>query len=226
MSTLSVEFPTVKMSLSKELSSFYDEFSKSAPKEAVSVIDDTISHFKKTYDPAKAIQPGNVFPEFELSDANGQKVSSKDILRKGAFLVSFYRGEWCPCCNIELRALQAHLEDFREKGVTLVAVSPELPDQSLSTSEKLSLKFPVLSDVDSKLARQLGISVIQPAAMQSVFDTFGVDWKKRNGTGALEVPVPATFLVDSKGIVRNTFVNPKYQYRLDPETALGWVDRL
>lgn len=125
-----------------------------------------------------------------------------------------------------MRALQANVDEFHQKGVTLVAVSPELPDQSLSTSEKLSLNFPVLSDVGNQLAKQLGLLFAQPDSMRTVFDKFGVDWKQRYGKDDLEVPVPATFLVDQKGIVRNTFVNPEYRYRLEPETALQWIDQI
>lgn len=214
------------MALTAELSTTYNQFLETAPKEVSEVITEAVGNFKSTYDSAKAIQPGTAFPKFQLSDATGQKVTLDDLLGKGAILVSFYRGEWCPFCNLELRALQSHLDEFHKKGVTLVAISPELPDQSLSTSEKLSLKFPVLSDVDNKLAKQLGLLFPQPKAMQTVYDKFGVDWKQRYGNDDLEVPVPATFLVDKKGIVRNSFVNPEYQHRLDPETALQWIEHL
>ncbi|KAJ5118483.1 hypothetical protein N7448_010190 [Penicillium atrosanguineum] len=214
------------MALNKELSTTYDQFLETAPKEISSVIVDAASNFKSVYDPAKAIQPGSPFPQFQLSDAIGNKVSLNDLLAKGPILVSFYRGEWCPFCNVELRALQTHLDEFHQKGVTLVAVSPELPNQSLSTSEKLSLKFPVLSDVGNQLAKNLGLLFPQPESMRDVFDKFGVDWNQRYGNDNLELPVPATFLVDKEGIVRNSFVNPEYQYRLDPETALHWIDQL
>jgi peroxiredoxin len=214
------------MSLNKELSTVYEQFLETAPKEVSSVINDAVNNFKSVYDPARAIQPGSTFPQFQLTDATGNKVSLNDLLAKGAILVSFYRGEWCPFCNLELRAFQAHLDEFHQKGVTLVAVSPELPDQSLSTSEKLSLKFPVLSDVGNQLAKQLGLLFAQPDSMRTVFDKLGVDWKQRYGNDDLEVPVPATFLVDQKGIVRNTFVNPEYRYRLEPETALQWIDQI
>ncbi|KAJ5758024.1 uncharacterized protein N7511_006718 [Penicillium nucicola] len=214
------------MSLSKELSTTYNQFLETAPKEVSSVITEAVGNFKNTYDPAKAIQPGSPFPQFQLGDAMGNKVTLNDLLAKGPILVSFYRGEWCPFCNLELRALQAHLDEFHQKGVTLVAISPELPDQALSTSEKLSLKFSVLSDVNNELAKKLGLLFAQPESMQTVFDKFGVDWNKRYGNNQLEVPVPATFLVDKTGIVRNSFVNPEYQHRLDPETALQWIEQL
>ncbi|KZF19198.1 AhpC-TSA-domain-containing protein [Xylona heveae TC161] len=214
------------MSLTTELQNTYNGFHETAPKEVSDIFKNTTADFKASYDSSKAIQPGATFPKFQLSDATGKQVSLDDLLAKGAILISFYRGEWCPFCNLELRALQKHLDEFHAKGVTLVAVSPELPDQSLSTSEKLSLKYPVLSDVDNKLAKQLGILFAQPESVGKVFESFGMDWKKMYGNNSLEVPVPATFLVDKKGILRNSFIDAEYQNRLDPETALKWVDSL
>lgn len=140
--------------------------------------------------------------------------------------ITFYRGTWCPFCNIALAHLQKRLADFSAKGVTLVAISPELPDTSLSESEKQGLTFPVLSDVGNNFARQLGIVWKQPDSLRSVFDKFGNSLKQRNGDESMEIPIPATILVDKKGIVRKTFIEADYMKRLDPKVALGWVDEL
>ena len=112
------------------------------------------------------------------------------------------------------------------KGVSLVAISPQLPDSSISTVEKHELQFAVLSDVDNKLARQLGIVWRQPNTFRPLFQGFGVDWQKLYGNESLEVPIPATFLVDKNGVVRNMFLDPDYTKRLDPETALEWSAKL
>ena len=141
-------------------------------------------------------------------------------------MISFYRGEWCPFCSLELRALQKHLSDFQSKGVTLVAITPELPDTSLTTTEKHDLKFPVLSDEGAKYARKLGIVFEQPESMRKVFEPAKIDWNARYGSDSLIVPVPATLLVDRNGKVRNIFVDANYHERLEPETALQWIDRL
>jgi len=105
-----------------------------------------------------------------------------------------------------------------------VAISPELPDQSLSTREKGGLKFPVLSDVGNELARRMGIIFRQPEPMRSFFASNGIDFKTRYGNESLEVPIPATFLVDKKGVIRNTFIDADYTKRLEPTTALAWID--
>ena len=110
--------------------------------------------------------------------------------------------------------------------MTLVAISPELPDTSLSETEKRGLTFPVLSDISNGFARKLGIVWKQPDTLRPVFGMFGNDLAKRNGDDSYEVPVPTTLLVDSKGIVRNAYIEPDYTKRLAPEDALAWVNAL
>jgi len=214
------------MSLAAELSSFSDNFYKTAPPPVSSTIKTVTENFKKSYDPKSAIQVGEPFPAFRLQNALGKEVASHDLLSQGPLVIAFYRGEWCPYCNLELRALQKHLDEIKAKGVNLVAISPELPDTSLTTTEKNELSFPVLSDVGNKLTKQLGILFEQPEVMGGLFKQFGTDMKKRNGDESLEVPVPATFLVDKDGIVRNAFIDADYTKRLEPSVALQWIDEL
>jgi len=214
------------MALTAELSKMLDLFHQTAPKDAVTTIDNMRTEFRETYDPTKAIQPGSHFPAFTLPSATGTSISSTDLLAKGPLLIAFYRGSWCPYCNLELRALQKHLPDFEARGVQFVAISGEVPDQSLNTAEKNDLKFPVLSDVDLKLARQLGIVVKQPDDMRPVFEKFDIDLEKHNGSDTMDVPVPATFLVDQQGVLRKSFVDADYTTRLEPATALKWIDEL
>lgn len=108
----------------------------------------------------------------------------------------------------------------------MVAISPELPDTSLSTVEKNELKFPVLSDVGNKFARDLGLVVQQPEPLRDLFEKFGHDLKTRNGDESLEVPVPAVILVSKEGVVKNVWVEGDYTKRLEPEVMLGWLEKL
>lgn len=176
--------------------------------------------------PGTAIQVGATLPEFTLTDALGKDVSNKTLLANGPILITFYRGEWCPFCNLHLAALQKHLTEFEAKGVTLVAITPELPTETLSTTEKQGLKFAVLSDTGNKYARKLGIVWKMPETLRPTFKTLGNDLVKSNGDDSFELPIPASLLVDGKGVVRKTFVDPDYTKRLEPETALQWIDTL
>jgi peroxiredoxin len=212
------------MSIAVELRTVEDKLHNSIPKEISNISKEARANFKKTYDIEKAIKVGERFPEFRLLDVHGKEITNADL--RGCLLISFYRGGWCPYCNVELRALQKHLDDFKARGVSLVAISPELPDQSLTTKEKHDLAFTVLSDVGNKLAEQLGIVFQQPSSMRTMFKFVGVDLKARNGDDSLQLPIPATFLVDERGILRNASISPDYTTRLEPTEALKWIDAL
>ncbi|KUJ11629.1 AhpC-TSA-domain-containing protein [Mollisia scopiformis] len=214
------------MSLAVELNAVYTDFHSTAPVALTGPIKKSTSDFVASFNANGAIKVGDKLPSFRLSDASGKEVDSASLIANGPLLITFYRGNWCPFCNLALRALQKHLEDFKAKGVTLVAITPELPDTSLSTTEKNELEFTVLSDVGNVFAKKLGITFQQPNDMRSVFDTIGINFKERNGDDSLVVPLPATLLVDKSGVVRNTFIDPDYVHRLEPTTALEWVDAL
>lgn len=107
-----------------------------------------------------------------------------------------------------------------------MAISPQLPDASISTVEKAELKFPVLSDAGRKLAKQLGILWTQPDSMRAIFEGGSIDWKNLYGDDDLELPIPATFLVDKEGVIRDLFYDADYTKRLEPETALEWIKGL
>ncbi|KAH7306137.1 thioredoxin-like protein [Rhexocercosporidium sp. MPI-PUGE-AT-0058] len=214
------------MSLAAELSAVYTGFHTNGPAELTKPIKESTADHVANFDFQKAIKAGDTLPPFKLPDAFGKEVSSSTLLAKGPLLLTFYRGEWCPFCNLALRALQKHLSKFEAKGVTLVAITCEVPKQALSTSEKNELKFPVLSDLGNKYAGELGLLFPMPEYMKPVFDTIGVDFKERNGDDSFVLPVPATLLVDQKGVVRNAFVEPEYAKRAEPGTILGWIDQL
>ncbi|KAK4077848.1 uncharacterized protein Triagg1_3542 [Trichoderma aggressivum f. europaeum] len=212
--------------LASQLSALHEGVSQNAPAPVYDTIKESIAGIKASFDKSAAVQAGSTLPSFKLPNALGQEVTSESLLAKGPILITFYRGEWCPFCNLALRSLQSHLDAFKAKGVTVVAISPELPNTSLSTTEKNELKFEVLSDVGNKFARQLGIVWDQPKSLKTVFDAFSVDLKTRNGDDSWAVPVPTTLLVDTKGVVRNVHIDPDYMLRLEPTDALKWADAL
>lgn len=176
--------------------------------------------------PGTAIQVGAALPEFILTDALGKSIPSRTLLARGPILIIFYRGKWCPFCNLQLASLQKHLAEFEAKGVNLVAITPELPTETLSTTDKQGLKFTVLSDTGNKYARKLGIVWKMPENLRPVFETLGNDLVTCNGDDSFELPIPASLLVDEKGVVRKTFVDPDFTERLEPETALEWIKTL
>jgi peroxiredoxin len=209
------------MNLTDELNKLTEEFKARAP-EAVQV------EMKKAHNElmakkitATALQENQVFPVFELKNQNNKKIKSEVYFKDNNFLViSFYRGGWCPFCNLELRALQGEQEEFYKLGATLVAITPELPDKSLSTAEKNALDFDVLSDENSVLASQVGISFELPENLKPTYKKFGIDLPEHNGYNNYTLPVPATYLIDREGKIHYSFVELDYKLRANPDEII------
>lgn len=212
--------------IAPELDAVFDGFKKNAPEVMKAPIVAARTELLETFDASKAIKVGDKLPEFDLEDSVGKKQSSTELLKQGPLVITFYRGEWCPFCNIAISGFQKHLDAFKAKGVTLVAITPELPDGTLTMTEKHNLKFTVLSDRHNEFAHKLGIVWKQPDALRPVFDKFNHNLPKRNGDDSFAVPIPATLLVDQSGVVRNAYLEPDYIKRVEPKTVLEWIDAL
>ncbi len=170
-----------------------------------------------------AVKVGQLAPDFTLPDAFGNPVSLRALRARGPVVISFYRGEWCPFCNIELRALQQALPTIEQLGATLVAISPEMPDHGIVASEKNKLTFPVLSDCGNKVARQFGIVFqIGQELKEFSWNVFKNDIALRNGEDSYELPVPATYVLDTTGVIRLAHVDVDYMIgRAEPEEIIS-----
>lgn len=212
--------------LTAQLKAQNDQARARLPQESLAVMDDATSTLAASGITDTSLAVGAAAPDFTLPGVNGEQVSLAKLLTDGPVVLAFYRGGWCPYCNLELRALQAALADITAAGATLVAISPQLPDNSLSTAEKLELAFPVLSDVGNVVAREYGLVFSLPEDLRSVYDGFGIDLPAANGDQTFELPVPATFVIDRDGSVAWRFVDPDYTHRGDPADVLAAVKAL
>jgi peroxiredoxin len=174
----------------------------------------------------KALKEGAQAPDFTLPDALGNAVTLSHLLAQGPVVITFYRGEWCPYCNLELHAYQQALPQLRALGATLVAISPQTPDHSLSTVEKIELTFAVLSDVGNRVARQFGLVFTIDEAVRSAHERVGANLPAFNGDDSWELPMTGTFLIDQSGIVRLAFVNPDFTRGLDPSVIVARLKAL
>lgn len=175
---------------------------------------------------AKALKAGDRFPAVSLKDQSGRPTDVAALADAQPLVVTFYRGGWCPYCSLELRAYQKCLPEIEALGAKLVAVSPETPDNTLSTAEKNDLSFPVLSDDHGRLADALGIRFALSPAVRTLYEKFGHDLPTHNGDGAWSLPMPATFVVARGGIIAHAFVDPDYRNRLEPAVAIDVLRRL
>lgn len=175
----------------------------------------------------RALKPGQKAPLFSLPNCDGRLIRLEDLLSKGPVVVSFYRGAWCPFCNIELRGLQQAYTRIRELHASLIAISPQLPDNSLSVKEKHSLEFPVLSDVGNSVAEAYGIVIRIPDELQEVYRERGADLAHINGDeGRTNLPIPATFIITPDEIIHSAFVNADHTQRTDPDDVIRILETL
>ncbi|MEL7001337.1 MAG: peroxiredoxin-like family protein, partial [Bacteroidota bacterium] len=195
------------------------------PTEKYSVMQASTHELKVAKLSEGAYRTGDTIKAFELPNATGETVKSSALLKDGPIVISFYRGGWCPYCNMELRALQSVLDQVSDLGASLVAISPETPDNSLTTSEKNDLTFNVLSDIDNAYAKELGLVFKMPKNLQDVYHSFNLDVPKHNGNEDYELPMPATYVVNQNGEIVYDFVPEDYTERLDPEVVIDVLNK-
>lgn len=173
-----------------------------------------------------ALQVGDRAPEFSLPDAHGKMVSSKDLLVIGPVVVTFYRGGWCPYCNLALKALQESLPAFEAEGASMVAISPERPDDELETVKQQGLQFVVLSDHELKIAKAFGIAYQMTAELDSLVRGFGLDIVARNETAEPGLPLGTTYIIDRQGVIRYAFLDVDYSRRAEPADILAVLKKI
>jgi peroxiredoxin len=161
-----------------------------------------------------------------LRDQLGRQVALAGELQRGPVVLIFYRGEWCPYCNMMLRTYGLRASDFSQRGARLVAVSPQTPDNSLTMAEKHGLEFPVLSDEGGEVIGRYGLKYEIEEESRGLHAAVGADVARFNGEGGWILPAPGVFVIDRKGIIRFVEVNGDYTQRVEPDQALGALDSL
>ncbi|MBP0902940.1 peroxiredoxin-like family protein [Mariniflexile gromovii] len=197
------------------------EAGRQAKPEFMKGVDDIISKAKAFQQGSDAIKIGQKAPNFELPNPEGTPIQLKTLLDQGPVVVTFYRGDWCPYCNLQLRALQAKLNDIHALGATLVAISPQVPDGSLTKNEISDMEFMVLSDQDAKVASQYGVAWEVPEfLMEHMRTDRSLDLEKINNGNANILPIPATFVINTNGVVTWNYVNVDYRTRSEPDEII------
>ncbi|HEX2534111.1 MAG TPA: peroxiredoxin-like family protein [Chitinophagaceae bacterium] len=153
-------------------------------------------------------------PDFKGTDQSGNAVSLKELRKKGPVVVIFYRGNWCPYCNKQLSRLQDSLQLIRDKGATVVAITPEASAGITKTVEKTKVTFPILYDADMKIAKGYGVSYQVDEKTQTRYKNFGIDLLENNSQkGTAFLPVPAVYVVNKEGSVLYRYFNEDYKKR-------------
>lgn len=209
------------MRLTQKLKELREDNYGKRPDDINQLIDAEIARLAGSGIIETAPKKGDKLADFNLPNQNGKYRHLSEFRAEGAVVVLFYRGGWCPYCNLELRVYQEMLEDIKKAGGSLVAITPELPDSSLSTIEKNELQFEVLTDQDMKYAKEIGIAFNLPQHIREIYDTFGLNLEEYNGKDGFDLPLAATFVIDKDGMVYSSYVKADYTYRKDPTEVIS-----
>jgi peroxiredoxin len=209
-----------QMGLQQQLDVFKAEFAHTARAGRPALYEAKIEELRASFALERAIRTGDQAPDFTLPDPRGRGVSLGTLLEAGPAVVTFYRGGWCPYCNIQLRAYQAILPEMTALGARLVAISPQLPDGSLPTAEANELTFAVLSDAGNKVARTFGLVWSLPEELRAALRSNNKALPGINGDDSWELPVPATYVVARDGRIALAAIDVDYRNRLEPDAIL------
>ena len=207
--------------LSEQLADYRASWRARVPADKQTLMDQHVAHLAATGIDRAAKQVGDRAPAIRLRDQHGATFDVGTLLAKGPVVVTFYRGGWCPFCNLELKAYQAVLPRIAAAGASLVAISPEKPDDTVSTAEKNALSFPVLSDVGHATGKAFGVVYAFTDDVRQVYDGFKLDIPSKNGTpDDWSLPLSATYVIGTDGVILFADTRVDYRERTDPLDVL------
>jgi peroxiredoxin len=207
------------MPLKDQLAEYRDGWFKRVPADRQAIMERHIAQLRDGL-AKKALKAGDRAPAIVLGNVHGKTVDVGAQLKSGPVVVTFYRGGWCPYCNFELRAFQQILPDIKAAGASLVAISPEKPDDTLTTAQKNSLSFEVLSDVGQEVGRAFGLVYQFSDELKTAYNGFGLDIPVKNGADEWALPISATYVIDRDGMIIYAYTDPDYRDRADPLDVL------
>lgn len=212
-------------SLTEQLEEKTKEYSK-APEEIKRDLKSGVDQLRETKLHVTALREGVKLPDFPIRTSNGSLVPIKTLYSQNAIVLKFYRGGWCPYCQLELKAYETLKEKFEEKGAKIVALTPDTYQEIRKTKDELGLSFTIYSDQNNEIAKQLGIAFKVDNKTLEHYKTFGINLEQAHGNNLGELPMPGTYVVDKNGYIRFAFIDPDYTQRAEPAKVLKVVELL
>ncbi|QYR19314.1 AhpC/TSA family protein [Paenibacillus sp. sptzw28] len=206
--------------LQDELAAVTKHGLEALPKEVIAAFERSISELRES-GTAKGLTVGVQAPDFMLANQEGNNISLSEEIAKGPVILTFYRGDWCPFCNLEIKAYQRIMDSIHAAGAQLLAISPLTPDNSLADQQKNELNFHVLSDIGNRVAKKYNLKFKLPDNLHQIYSSLGFALDKFNGDDSWELPVPATYIIDKQGMISAASVNPDYRTRMEPAEVLN-----
>lgn len=211
--------------LSEKLNERKSNFEKKADDEVKRIYAEGIQAIVDAGVLDNALNVGDKAPDFTLKNATGDDISLYDRLDEGPVVLVWYRGGWCPYCNITLQRLQSELPNFEKHNASLIALTPEVPDSSLSTTEKNDLQFDVLSDEGQKVSKEYGVVFQLTDEVAARYEkSFGLT--EYNNDDSKKLPLAATYVIDTNGIITYAFLDADYRNRAEPKDIIEALEKL
>jgi len=215
------------MQLERTLAELRDKYAKIIPDGASAIMDSHIESLRKNGAVDQILKPGAKAPAFTLKNQQGEDISSVDLIKHGPLVVSFTRGRWCPFCSAEVRALNEVNDQFRQAGVELVVLSPQSPDRARKQATAEKLKFNLLVDKDNEIGKAFGLVYTFPDDLKNVYrNVFKLDIQAVNEASGWQLPIPAHFVIDGSGVIRDAKANPDYRYRPEPSEVFDIAKKI
>ena len=169
---------------------------------------------------------GAKVPDAVFKDIDDKDVKLYSLLANKTTVLVYYRGGWCPYCNMEMKALHAVQGEIEASGARLVGMAPEMPDMALSTAKRNAIRIDILSDAGNRVAEELGLVFELPQALRPIYEKFGIDIPKHNGDQSFKLPVPATYIIRQDRVIAYAFVNADYTERLEPAEIVAELKKI
>jgi peroxiredoxin len=211
------------MSLEEKLAAVRRATASRLSAEGRRTVADTIERNRMLQLAEQSLRVGDTLPDFALPDAEGRIVTSGGLLDRGPLVTAFFRGEWCPYCDVALRAVDTAWPAIRDAGASLVGILPEQPGRLRSTAESKGIGFPLLSDADCRFSALCGVRYAVPEEHIALYRSVGIDLGERSGTGEWWLPLPAAYVVRGDGVIVEAFVDPDWSYRAEPAALVEAV---
>ncbi len=219
------------MTLQAKLDAFKADFEAgkppySVPRSVIEIMHRATKELISSGAAQRALKVGDKAPSFTLKDPDGNALSSSALLADGPLVVSFYRGAWCPYCNMELQALEAARPEFERLGAKLLAISPQTPANSRKSVRENRLNFPILSDTNNDVANAFGLKFALPDYLVELYKNLKNDLPAFNGDPSWTLPMPGRFVIAPDRTIVYAEVNPDYTLRPEPEAMLPALTKI
>jgi len=214
------------MSLQAEIQALQTEMLNSMPANVVATMQRETAVLIASGIAKQAKNKGDDAPAFKLENSHGEAVAMHDLLQQGILVINFYRGAWCPYCNLELKAWDKALPELNALGANLLSITPNTKEKSAELLQENPFGFDILWDRDNQVAKNYGLVFTLPESLRTIYQDFGINLPAFDGNKRYELPLPATYVIDSSGSILHAFVDADYTQRMDPQTIIALLQTL